>query len=615
MAGDNLQQDILEAQQKPVEFIAFSGGGAKGATYSGVYAALKASGAMNGVRAVAGSSAGAITAALVASGIKPEDFEKISKDTNLKGLLGKKGFLINKDGAPLYELMQKTILKNVSNFVNENDVTQICEQRSSQISDEQVKTREQRTAIIGQETAITEQVGNLQAEIANNPNNRESIEKQIAALEAQKKDLGEQVQGLNYKEKELQEQAGVVKAIADNQSPEFNDLKQRCAEGGKIYFKDLALLRAVDPDQFKDLVVTAVRKDNGELTIFNAKDSPDVEIALACRASASIPIVFKPAEIDGVKYVDGGYRDNIPTKYFENSAKDSEIEDVTNDPERTKAAKNEGRTIAFAFSSNDMDAPVNLAIYSAKLNIYDPSAIIKFIVDVVFKAIARVGGNFKYTETEKDTYESLREDPLNVVPLDTKDVSTLSFDTAEKKADYLHIKGYMQTMGHMLNHELASNVDTDFAHKEFLLSVYEKVESRNLLQSWGDKLDKSREDKAEQLLAFCKPEKWEGQQKSEILEQYIVLAATKRHSGTLSNDTNTISKLVEGLNDPFTSTEIKKGFIKAMGIDIEKDQRFDKDKSVEANITKFKFQKEDFDAVITKNKDVEIDRSSSISRA
>ena len=614
MNGKNLKQDILDAQQKPVEFLAFSGGGAKGAIYAGVYEALKSSGAMDGVRAVAGSSAGAITAALIATGITPKDFETISKNTNLKGLLGKKGFLINKDGGPLLELLQTTILKNIANFINENDVAQVSDQRLIKIAYEQNNISEQKASFEDQEKIVLKQMSNLWEELTNNPGNK-TIEDRIEVLEAQKKDLGEQLKELSYKERETQEQAKIVQAIANNQSPEFDDLMHRCAHGGKIYFKDLKLLRAVDPDKFKDLVVTAVRKDNGELTIFNSKDTPDVEIALACRASASIPLVFKPVKIDGVKYVDGGYRDNIPTKYFESSTDDTEIEEVTDDPEKSKDAKNQGRTIAFAFSSNEMDAPVNIAIYSGKPNIYDPSAIIKFLVDVIFKAIARVGGHFKYTETEKDTYESLRRDPLNVVPLDTKDVSTLSFDTAQAKADYLQIKGYIQAMGHMRNHGLDKEIDKEFAHKEFLLTVYEKVESRNLIESWGDRIDKSRQIKAEHLLSFCRPEKWEVQQKSTILEDYIVLAATKRSSGVLSNDTNTISKLVESLNDPFTSIEIKKDFIKVTGIDIEKDQRFDKNKSFDSNITRFNFQKEDFDAVLAKNKDVAITKNNGLSRA
>lgn len=59
----------------------------------------------------------------------------------------------------------------------------------------------------------------------------------------------------------------------------------------------------------------ATQQETSKLTIFNSVDTPNVEIALACRASASIPLVFETVEIDGKKYVDADieiiYRQNI----------------------------------------------------------------------------------------------------------------------------------------------------------------------------------------------------------------------------------------------------------------------------------------------------------------
>ena len=57
--------------------------------------------------------------------------------------------------------------------------------------------------------------------------------------------------------------------------------------------------------------------------------NPYVGIVLAAIASVLIPIAFKPIEIDGKKYFNGGYRDNIPQKYFEGTEKEPDIEDVS----------------------------------------------------------------------------------------------------------------------------------------------------------------------------------------------------------------------------------------------------------------------------------------------
>lgn len=91
----------------------------------------------------------------------------------------------------------------------------------------------------------------------------------------------------------------------------------------KITFADLALLHKYWPQQFINLTIPAVRHADGKLQIFNAKNTPHVEIALVCRASASIPVLLEPVEIDledgsePQKYVDAGIFDNLPSEYFD----------------------------------------------------------------------------------------------------------------------------------------------------------------------------------------------------------------------------------------------------------------------------------------------------------
>src|ERR1700729_2521416 len=119
---DDIDQ-ILEAQKQPIEYLAFSGGGAKGVVYSGVQAALEDSGIMTGVKAVAGSSAGSITSAAIASGISKEKYEELAKNTNMKGLLGKEGLgFVNKDGKPLRELVATMVQSNVADYFQEINI-------------------------------------------------------------------------------------------------------------------------------------------------------------------------------------------------------------------------------------------------------------------------------------------------------------------------------------------------------------------------------------------------------------------------------------------------------------------------------------------------------------
>ncbi len=593
-----LQDEMRKMQEKPFDFLVFSGGGAKGAIYSGVYEALKESDVVDNVKAVAGSSAGAITATAIAVGIEPEEFKKISGETNLKGLLGQKGLsagpiMINKDATPLYDLLDNVVRKNISDFLNKNspNIALLAGNRLNKISEEKEKLAQQKKELT-QQSEILKGKGQ----------NFDDIEENIKSLDFQIKSLGEQ--------------SVKVQNIIDTQGVEFKALKTKCENKDKILFKDLALVRLLDPAQFKDLLITAVRRDNGELKIFSAEETPEVEIAMACRASASIPIVFKPAKIDDIEYVDGGYRDNIPMKYFSN---DSETELIEGGSEQIKKAKDQGRILACAFGSN-MDASANIAIYSAK-NFDSPNAIVKFLVDVLFKMLAKVGGKFKHTETEKDTMEQLRENALNTVVLNTQGISTLDFDDAQKYAGYLHIKGRMQTLEHFNNHEVGKIIGEEFDYQKLFLTVYEEYDRENLnktftskllnqispeekkteRKTWQERDDiKNHDNKAEVLLSFCTPETWKGQDNKTILQQYVITAALARNN-VLTTDTKAMGAFVKTLNDPVTPNKLKESFIDLLAINKSQDQRLT-GQNPKQNLANFKFTKQDFNNFLEQNK-------------
>ncbi|HJD65037.1 MAG TPA: patatin-like phospholipase family protein [Rickettsia endosymbiont of Diachasma alloeum] len=530
-------KNIEDSKEALIEYVAFSGGGAKGAIYSGVYAALKKADLLDNVKAVAGSSAGAITAAIVAFGTKPERFEEISKTTNLQDLLGQKGFSagvlqLNKDGKPLYDLLDKTIKDNVGDFLQRPD----------------------------------------------------------------------------------------IKIVKDDEA--LDKLRERHKSGGKIYFRDLALLRKYDPANYKDLVVTAVEKDAGVLTIFSSLNTPDVEVALACCASAFIPLVFEPVEINGKKYVDGGYLDNVPTKYFKDNEPEFDVKEITNDTDEIILAKKQGRTLSMAFGVG-MEADANIAIYSAK-EFKSPGEIVKFLADVLFKMLAKIGGKFKYTDTLKETNEQLRENALNTVVLDTQGIDTLDFKDAQKYANYLHIKGYCQTMEYANNHGLAKEKDKTLECQKFLLNVYEVYDNKNLNKTFGAKLlemfipskenndskwqqgiVENHDDKAKILLSFCNVNALTEENLQPLLTEYVIAAATSRN-GILKDNTNSVKALLHVLNDSTTSNKVKESFIEVFAIDRNKDTRFNKTKTYDENITKFKFNEEDLKGFITKNKSAAI---------
>lgn len=573
-------EELQDAQNKEIEFVVFSGGGAMGAIFPGVVEVLEREKILEDIKAVAGSSAGAITAACVATGITSEAFTKISTTTNMKGLLGK-GFLINKDGKPLYELIHKVVFQNISGFIRENDnnIENLCSARIVQLTSENEEFYAREQILLARQADISTRKTEIlrhQADHVVDDDDKKLTNKELEDLKIEEIDIVEDIAIMRGRNVEIKEWTNKLQDILLNNSEAFKDLKTRCAQGGKIYFKDLSLMRAIDPTRFKDLIVTAVRRDNAELTIFSPETTPNVEIALACRASASIPLIFEPVEIevevDGKKqkkqFVDGGYRDNIPTTHFK---------EITSNKEK------KGRTLALAFGSTSPDDQLHKALYSSKSKITSMSSLLKFVVDVIYKFAAKVGGVFKYSESEEVLMQKLRADALNVIPLDTKNVSTLSFDAAQSQADYLRIRGKLHTERHLENMELKAK-DNSLEAREFLLEVIENT-GKDRKKSWASSAKDPIEAKATALLSFCEESKWKGNDKSDVLEQFVTLASVNRKAGKASNDTSTIEHLVSGLNQKTAPVAIVESFRELTGkTDNKPFVKGDFDKIIERNM-------------------------------
>ncbi len=471
---------MAEKQTEAFTHVVFSGGGAKGSIYPGAYEVIKNAGIVNNIKGVAGSSAGAITAAFVATGMSPEEFARVSSNTNLTALLGKG--TISKDGKPLYDLLDKTIRKNIADYFGQiSDIPKMLEQRLAEIDDKQI--------------ILERNLAELRSDINQLPD----------------RDLANEIKILESELSENKKLFLLVESLSADNNRALKKIKERCVTGDKITFKDLADLRVCNSELFKDLLITAVNKTTGQLEIFSANTTPDVEIALACRASASIPIFFEAVKIGESTYVDGGYIDNIPLSYFDQNNEDTALRkssnpeaiDISNNPEEFSRAKNSGRPLVFAFG-NDMNSAANIAIYSAKERIFDPGAITKFIMDVVFKNLARVGGNFKYSDNENKTHNNLRDNALNVIVLNTGNIGTLSFDSAEKKAEYMYIKGYCQTEQFLDNQKFDVEQDSRVQIRSFMLDIYENTSVKRE-NSWLSMVQTRAEGvKSKELLPFLK---------------------------------------------------------------------------------------------------------------
>lgn len=254
----------------PITSLVLSGGGAKGAAYPGAIQALEAQGKLEGIRTLSGSSAGAITAALLAAGMNASEFKALSDEMDFISLLDspiKKISLaqhMNGDlGKAIATGLEKIKLGKVGSFL-ELMCNIFPRLQSDAVPLERILKQESRSSVLAQLKA--------HPELATRPD--------VAAI------------------------------------------RQRLEQGGGVTFGDLALLGRHIP-AIKELNITGTGMFDGrpQMILFNASLTPGMEIARAAHISGSFPVVFSRPEEQHQPFLaqgerlslqDGGVMLNVP---------------------------------------------------------------------------------------------------------------------------------------------------------------------------------------------------------------------------------------------------------------------------------------------------------------
>lgn len=234
----------VELKRPAIERLVLSGGGAKGVAFSGMVKALADHQALDPIRTLSGSSAGAISAALLASGMGPADFDRLSDETNLVSLLDS----------------QSTVLGPI-------------QQVSSTLGRGIAK-------LPGKAGSIGQLLFDLMPRLQSKATPLENLirEKMIESI-----------------------QACVARASGDPQralSPAGVIRLAQIRSQGFVTFADLATL-SNDLPEIKQLNVTGTAMFDGrpQMVVFNASLTPDMDVARAAHISGSLPVVFaQPSE-------------------------------------------------------------------------------------------------------------------------------------------------------------------------------------------------------------------------------------------------------------------------------------------------------------------------------
>lgn len=264
-----------------------------------------------------------------------------------------------------------------------------------------------------------------------------------------------------------------------------------------LTFIKLENLHKLEPKIFKSLTVTATCCENGQTFYFDAEKTPDLDISIACRASASLPIVLNPVVIkreflspgydkilpekERLTFSDGGYFDNVPVKSMQ-------------DKQSTKNRGENGQnlqTLVLVFDDSEQTENVQspfLEAHQKKHTLYDSTNLMdRLVTDVFAKVLGGINTNEKYSLVKEKGLEEIRENyTQRTIPLHVS-LSTMDFEMAKLLEDDYIEKGYSQGREYLALHQ-DELIARSFDHFEELLEyIPEDVQQKmaeQLLQFW-----------------------------------------------------------------------------------------------------------------------------------
>ncbi|PHN33000.1 patatin-like phospholipase family protein [Pseudomonas sp. ICMP 460] len=250
----------------PLTHLVLSGGGAKGVAFPGMVQALEDNKALAGVKVISGSSAGAISAALLASGMDAKAFETLSNSLNLPELLNSKN--------PLIENLQNA----------------------------------------------SAEIGKLAGRV---PGKAGSIAQLLLTMLPRLQTEAQPLEDVIGSESRKSLLAKIAGTSREKRPAEVMKIADRLSAGKGPTFRDLEVLsRHIPAVKQLNVTGTGMFDERPQLVVFNASTTPDMDIARAAHISGSLPGLFKSPTEQGhafqehaeqTAFQDGGLLVNTPS--------------------------------------------------------------------------------------------------------------------------------------------------------------------------------------------------------------------------------------------------------------------------------------------------------------
>lgn len=260
---------LKRSGQPPIENLVFEGGGIKGLAYVGAIEVLEKNSVLSGVKRVAGSSAGGITALLLSLGCSAEEIKSI--------------------------------------MTNEIDFSQLMDRRVSWDP-----TRLLNAA--GMKVGLSDFIMLFKNKGLYKGDSFYVLSKKIVREKLTKHvrfHINDQFEDdlirLTDEEKEFFIQSKIKDFFSD----------YYIGDPGNITFGQFENIKKDFPSWgLKSLYVTGTKLSNGSLKVFSLETDPNMSIVDAIRITMSFPFGFEPVLYGGEYYADGGIADNFPMNIF-----------------------------------------------------------------------------------------------------------------------------------------------------------------------------------------------------------------------------------------------------------------------------------------------------------
>lgn len=469
---------VYISKAPPIKNMVVSGGGAKGVIIPGVFAAFEdfkmedvkgpelKDKTPNGMTFreqldhVGGSSVGALSAALFAIGMPSKDFTEVLSTTDFKGLLGSPYRLIRKDGKPLVEFVSTHQKNTIVNYLKQMFKTEnLINVTKEQIEKEVFHKLHSYGKVLDQEKIgkIYNLITNL-LDMASHSHSRRNL--------------------LAYLNNDV---TSIVIDYLGEDLPKFS-----------VTFSMLDILHELDSKVFKTFTVTATCRENGKTYYFDGEKTPNLDIALACRASGSLPLILKKVVIDreslspgyakyfkegqeSLTFIDGGYFDNIPVQPMENK--------------QGEGLDNRGielqnlQTLTLVFDETGRADHEQSAFHehvTKEHALYDSTKITHRIIrDGIAKLFGKIKSTRRNTLTKEEGLETVRQKyAQRSIPL-LVDLKTSDFKKAKTLETEYFEKGYKQGMEYLENHK-NELIYRDYDNFDDLVKALKPVEKEKL---------------------------------------------------------------------------------------------------------------------------------------